>query len=315
VHAMPNEAHICLKFLEELSKVRAHTLQYRGESLAMFGQQLFDEFSKPVDRPFLTNDIKKELSGKQQGKCGICGDPLEGGSEVDHTIPRGGRCFGSDDAAGLKFLCVQCHAQKTSTDRLKMHVEDQNVWTSRFSQEAWKGFVESRRPTQVVCNLAEAVEGTVCHEIDVRSCRLNGIVEGNTELIPIFSPLDEFVKAREGVLYDYQWVDIGKVRSPLKSYIFDGARWYDKATTKFMLETGVCKWRHISLGFDATAHRPAAELASTLRKLRVLWFEVGRSYQAEVFLGKRAEKKNRMEFLSKTALLSLLGGVGEDSKL
>ena len=191
-----------------------------------------------------------------------------------------------------------------------MNVEDPNVWTSRFSEETWKGFVESRRPTQVVCNLAELVEGRPCYEIDVKSCRLNGICEGNVEDIPIYSPLDEFVKAREGKLYDYMWVDIGHVRSPLKTYIYDGPRWYDKATVKFMLETGVCKWRHIALGFEATAHRSAAELASTLRKLRVLWFEVGRSFQAEVFLGKKAEKKNRMELLSKTALLSLLGAWG-----
>ena len=77
-----------------------------------------------------------------------------------------------------------------------------------------------------------------------------------------------------------------------------------------MLETGVCKWRHITLGFEATTHKNAAELASTIRKLRVLWFEVGRSYQAEVFLGKKTEKKNRSELLSKTALLSLLGSWG-----
>ena len=165
-----------------------------------------------------------------------------------------------------------------------MNVEDPNVWMSRFSQETWEAFVESRKPTQVVCNLAEAVEGTVSHEIDVRSCRLNGIVEANVEDIPIFSPLDEFVRAREGVLYDYQWVDIGCVRSPLKTYIYDGPRWYDKATVKFMLETGVCKWKHIALGFEAITHKSAAELASSLRKLRVLWFEVGRSDQAEVFL-------------------------------
>ena len=60
------------------------------------------------------------------------------------------------------------------------------------------------------------------------------------EDIPIFSPLDEFVKAREGVLYDYQWVDIGFVKCPLRKYIYDGPRWYDRATVKFMLETGVC---------------------------------------------------------------------------
>ena len=41
-------------------------------------------------------------------------------------------------------------------------------------------------------------------------------VEGNAEEVPIFSPGDEFVKAREGVLFDYQWVDIGFVKSPLE---------------------------------------------------------------------------------------------------
>ena len=172
-----------------------------------------------------------------------------------------------------------------------MGVEDANVYQSRFSQETWQGFVESRRPTQVVCNLTEAQENLKCYEIDVRSCRLNGIIEANVEDIPIYSPLDEIKKAKEGVLCDYQWVDVGHVRSPLKNYIYDGPRWYDKATVKFMLETGVCKWRHILLGFDATAHKSAPELASILRKLRVLWFEVGRSYQAELFLGKKAEKK------------------------
>ena len=46
VHGSPKEAHVCLKFLEELSKVRMHSLQYKGESLAMFGQIVFDEFCK-----------------------------------------------------------------------------------------------------------------------------------------------------------------------------------------------------------------------------------------------------------------------------
>ena len=57
VHKWPQEAHVCLKFLEELSKTRAHNIQYRGESLAMFNQMIFDEFCRPCDRPFLTAEI------------------------------------------------------------------------------------------------------------------------------------------------------------------------------------------------------------------------------------------------------------------
>ena len=308
VHGWPGEAHICLKYLEELSKVRAHSLQYRGESLATFGKMLFDEFHKPCDRPFLTADIGRELAGKQRGRCYVCGDEIENG-QLDHSIPRGGRCLGSDNAEGLKYLCHMCHARKTSEDRARMNVEDPNVYMSRFSEETWRGFVESRRPTQMVCNRNEATDRP-CWEIDVRSCRLNGIVKGNVEQVPIYSPLDEFVKAKEGILYDYQWVDIGNVKCLLKKYIYDGPRWYDGATVKLMLETGVCKWRHIKLGFQATAHRPAADLASILKKIKTIWLEVGKSFQAEMLLGKKAEKKCRSELLSKTTLLSMLGSWG-----
>ena len=51
-------------------------------------------------------------------------------------------------------------------------------------------------------------------EIEVRSCRLNGIIKGNAKHIPIFSSLDESVRAKEGALYDYQWVDVGNIRYP-----------------------------------------------------------------------------------------------------
>ena len=99
-----------------------------------------------------------------------------------------------------------------------MNVEDANVYMSRFSKEVWEAFVESRRPTQNVCNLNEANNGQ-CVEIDVRACRLNGIIEASCEDIPISSPLDEIVKAKEGVLYDYQWIDIGGIRCPLKIHL------------------------------------------------------------------------------------------------
>ena len=82
----------------------------------------------------------------------------------------------------------------------------------------------------------------------------------------MFSPLDEIVKARQGVLFDYRWIDIGGVRCPLKRYIFDGPRWYSKAAVKYMLETSICQWRHIKLGLEATAHRAASDLATVLKQ-------------------------------------------------
>ena len=74
--------------------MRAHTLHYRGWSLAMFGKQLFDEFSKPTDRPFLTNDLKKEISGRQRGKCSCCGDALEGVAKWITPFLEGGGVMG-----------------------------------------------------------------------------------------------------------------------------------------------------------------------------------------------------------------------------
>ena len=206
----------------------------------------------------------------------------------------------------LNFLCSICHASKTSDDRLRMNVEDSNPFVSRFSKETWDAFVETRRPTQQVCNIHDPSDAP-CWEIDVKSCRLNGITEANVEDIPIYSPLDEIVKAKEGVLYDYMWVDKGTVKSPLKTYIYDGPRWYDKATVKYMLETQVISWRHIILGFEATAHRPALHLANILKKIQMIWYEVGKSMEAEIFLGVKAEKKDRSQLLSKTGLLCMLG--------
>ena len=72
-----------------------------------------------------------------------------------------------------------------------------------------------------VCNLHEPIhidDDPLCWDIEVRSCRLNGMVEGSVE-VPIFSPLDELVKAREGAFYDNQWLDIGFVECPQRKYI------------------------------------------------------------------------------------------------
>ena len=142
----------------------------------------------------------------------MCGDSTV--AEVDHTIPRS--CYGVDSPENFRYLCSLCHKAKTSEDHQRLHVEDPNPYMSRFNEETWAGFVLSRKPTQVVCDLHAATEGVPTLEIDVRSCRLNGIIEGNVVDIPVFSPLDEFTEPKVGVLADYSWVDIAAVRSPLR---------------------------------------------------------------------------------------------------
>ena len=264
VHRWPQEAHVCLKFLEEYSKIRHHSLAYRGEALSTFCQMVFDDLCRQTDRPFITKDIKQELAGKQQYQCASCGDAII--QEVDHKIPRGAGCHGADHIENYNYLCTTCHRDKTQQDHQRMNVEDPNAYMSRFNEETWEGFVMSRKPTQMVCNIHESLPKLQCMEIDVRSCRLAGVVEANIHSIPIFSPLDEFQEPEEGRVSDYSWVDIGTVRSPLTNYIYDGPRWYDAATVKFMLSMGVCKWQHILLTYDATTHRPPADLAVKLKK-------------------------------------------------
>ena len=317
------EAHICLKFLEEYGKTRHRSISYRGESLATFCQMIFDDLNRACDRPFITKEIRQELTGRQKGRCAQCGD--ETLQEVDHKICRGANCYGSDAISNLNFLCSDCHKDKTQQDHTRMNVEDPNVFMSRFNMETWEGFVMSRKPTQVVCNLHEEslsgpgqedllsthrYWGGPCLEIDVKSCRLNGIIEGNAHEIPIFSPLDEFTKPIEGTISDYSWVDIGNVRALLANYIYDGPRWYDRSTVQFMLETGVCKWSHVKLAFNATTHKSAAELAWKLKRIQKMWFEVGGSCQGVTWAGCKAKKKDTKELLAKTALLSLLGSWG-----
>ena len=76
-----------------------------------------------------------------------------------------------------------------------------------------------------------------------------------------------------------------------------------------MLDTSTCKWQHIILGFQATAHKEAAELASILKKIRSIWLTVGKTkFAEECAIG--AKKKDTAELLSKTAMLSLLGSWG-----
>ena len=79
---------------------------------------------------------------------------------------------------------------------------------------------------------------------------------------------------------------------------------------QFMLETGQCRWCDISLAFNATTHRPASDLANKLKKIRSLWQSVGGSFEAQVWGGERAKKKDIKELIAKTALLNLLGAWG-----
>ncbi|MFZ4702303.1 MAG: HNH endonuclease [Candidatus Methylumidiphilus sp.] len=98
-------------------KKRAHTLEQKSF------YELFDilvECSdhlkqiKPVKRrPWLV-DVIREIYNDQNGKCAICGEPLEFGShEVDHVIPF---CYGGGNERGnLQITCLSCNRKKRSS--------------------------------------------------------------------------------------------------------------------------------------------------------------------------------------------------------
>ena len=149
----------------------------------------------------------------------------------------------------------------------------------------------------------------MCNHIlhcDVRSCRYNGIVEANTHPIAIFSPMDEFKDPELYTLSDYMWVDVGPVRSLLGSYCYDGARWYSKAECQFGLELGIMKWGDFKLAFQATAHRPASDLARKMKNIRQICEAIGNSLQAQQWYSSGRSpgksKKDCKELLAKTSL-------------
>ena len=308
IHSIGKEAEVCSKFLQILAKTRPHSVVYRGESFAGFCQLVFDSLNTVDARQAPTFLERQAVLHRCGGMCELCGDQVTD-LQLDHHVPRS--CFGKDAHGNLQALCSACHKFKTSTcDHSRIAVEDGNPYMSRLNEATWKAFVNARRPHQVVADLhAHSRHGQLWH-CDVRSCRLHALTECNVHPIPVFSPVDEVSPADGYHLADYNWVEVptGKLRSPLCSYAYDGARWMSKAEVQFCMEHGICAWSDVKLALNATSHRPAKELATQLRFMRELWEETGCSMAGESWAGERKSKAKAL--LSKTAMLSLIGAWG-----
>jgi 5-methylcytosine-specific restriction endonuclease McrA len=75
-------------------------------------------------RPWL-NEVILELRRQQGGLCGLCNEPLEGPSEVDHIIPV--RYGGGNERGNLQLTHASCNRAKGSrVDRsaLLRYLED-----------------------------------------------------------------------------------------------------------------------------------------------------------------------------------------------
>ena len=306
VHQWPRDGGVCLCLSDVYAQWSGRGVNYRGESMAGFSSAIFDDMCATGRRQPLTAEEREAVLATTGGLCVHCGEEAE---EIDHQIPR--LAHGSDESENLSPMCRACHREKTSGDLQRMNVEDSNVFVSRFSQETWEGFVKSRKPRQIVCNLHEQAGSGQVVNVDVRACRLSAIVEANCHPVPIFSPVDEFRPATEGTLADYNWVDKGSsYRSVLGSLPYDGPRWYDRAACEYMLEVGVINWQDIGLAFQASAHRPAEELANRVDRLRRMWAEVGGTLAAHEWAGEGRKGKTPTELLWKTAMVGLIGAWG-----
>ena len=217
-------------------------------------------------------DTRDEVLAVSAGLCVHCGALAQ---EIDHIIPKAAK--GGDDISNLSAVCKACHKEKSCVDLNRVGVEDLNMFTSRFSDETWEGFVKSRKPTQIVCDLHKPIPSLQVVNVDVKSCRLSALIEANAHDIPIFSPIDEFKPSVAGVLCDYNWVDLGACKSILGVLPYDGPRWYDKASCEFFLEVGIATWRDFKLSYQASAHRSAKDLATRLNKMKQMWEQVGES--------------------------------------
>jgi len=94
--------------------------------------------------------------------------------------------------------------------------------------------------------------------IDVKRCRRSCLIE-STEEWPVFCAHDE-IRENNQALFDFNWIDKGLIKTAkrkLTSLPYQGARWYSKLATQWLLMRGIVTWDDIQLGFDATAHLPA----------------------------------------------------------
>ena len=308
VHAVPKEADVCVEFLAQLARRRPHGVVYRGESFAGFGQQVFDALCSVDPRLPPTYLERQAVLARSNGKCELCGDPVDQ-YNLDHHVPR--TAFGKDEMGNLWCVCPACHKHKTANcDNQRINVEDQNPFISRFNDVTWRAFVEAPRPHQMVADVHSAVQdNSPLYHVDIRSCRLNALTECNVHEVPVFSVLDEVEAVTGYHLGDYHWVEVPpcRLRSPLRSYAYDTARWYTRAECQFMFEHGICQWEDLKLTLTATAHRPAKDLAQKLKFMQEVWTHTAATPVGQGWAGKRAAK---VGLLAKSALLSMIGAWG-----
>ncbi len=85
LYSIPREAQVCIQFLQELTKLRPHAIVYRAQSLAGFGQLVFDSLNEVDARRPPTYLERMTVEDRAGSCCEACGDRVSD-IQVDHSI-------------------------------------------------------------------------------------------------------------------------------------------------------------------------------------------------------------------------------------
>ena len=201
--------------------------QYRGESMAAFGENLRLAVSK--HRRCISQPIKDKVLKRQHGCCAICRESLEK-TEYDHKTPLADG--GGHALENVQALCPPCHAEKSRGERLTSFG---NAGYSELSQDVMEALLDAPKPQQLV--FGNGIEN--CIELDVVKCRRYAIEKA--DYLPVGCVLDDIVPYVEGDPVDFVYIDAGSADTDdyANFVAYQGPQWMTWELAQWILDTGV----------------------------------------------------------------------------
>ncbi len=134
----------------------------------------------------------------------------------------------------------------------------------------YDAFVDFPKPPHLAANVPK--KGCSALRTDIRRSRFNALVQDEHELC-VFSPVDEPTPAREGVLGDFSWIDLGPPdgrRKPLSFLPFRGPAWYFRLAPR--------RWQWKRAGFLTDTQRNNLQRSESLGSGWSTWISCGRKF-------------------------------------
>lgn len=104
--------------------------QLDEHSYSLLGEWLLAFYRKKEHRIIYPEKIRRDLLHQQQGRCAICGCPIDIKSELDHIIPW--KYVGDELEDNLQLLCFKCNRSKKASPlyQLRMLLRTGKHWNS-----------------------------------------------------------------------------------------------------------------------------------------------------------------------------------------